>query len=133
MAPPVVAELRGLISLRAAVFHGHFASGAKSGHGLAFGYEFHGYTPIKAQLAELAEDIWIVYLAGTGIVATRHISDMHNTDQIEILFQLGKQVAFGDLVVKKIIEKLNVGSADGANNLKTFGNRSQEIFRIFFG
>lgn len=93
--------MRGLISLRGAVLHGHFASGAKSGHRLAFWYEFHGYISIKAQLAELAEDIWIVYLAGTGVVATRDVGDVNNTDQIEILFQLCQEIAFRDLVVKK--------------------------------
>src|ERR1700688_1176185 len=102
MGPPVD-ELRGLISLRAAVFCGHFASGTKSGNGLAFGYKFHGYIPIKAQLAELAEDIWIIDLASTGIVTGGHVGDVHNTDEVEILFQLGEEIAFGDLVVKEII------------------------------
>ena len=89
--------------MRAAVFHGHFAGTAKSRNGLAFGYKFHGYIPIKAQLAQLAEDIWIIDLACTGIVPARHVGDVHNADEIEILFQFRHQVAFGDLIMKKII------------------------------
>ena len=83
---------------------------AKSGNGLAFGYKFHGYIPIKAQLAELAENIWIIDLAGTGIVTAGNVSDMDNTDQLDILFELCEEIAFGDLVVKEIIEKLHVRS-----------------------
>ena len=99
----MVNELCGLISLHAAIFHGHFASGAKGGNGLACGYEFHGYISIKAQLAELAVDIWIVDLAGAGIMSARDVRNVNNADEVEILFQLGKEVAFGDLVVKEII------------------------------
>src|ERR1700686_1495004 len=89
METPVVDELRGLISLRATVFCSHFASGAERGNGLAFGYKFHGYIPIKAQLAQLAEDIWIVDLTGTGVVTAGHVGDVDNADEIEILCQLG--------------------------------------------
>src|ERR1700686_3869133 len=103
MGPPVVDELRGLISLRAAVFGGHFASGAKSGNGLAFGYKFHSYIPIKAQLTELAEYIWIVDLTGTRVVTTGHVGDMNNTDEVDILFEFCEEIAFGDLIVKEII------------------------------
>ena len=103
MGPPVVDELSGLISLRAAVFGGHFASGAESGNGLAFRNKFHGHIPIKAQLAQLAEDIWIVDLAGAGVVTAGDIGNVNNTDEVEILFELCKEIAFGDLVVKEII------------------------------
>src|ERR1700732_1628213 len=103
MGPPGVNELSGLISLGAAVFHGHFASGCKSAYGLAFRYKFHGYIPIKAQLAELAVDIWVVDLAGTGIVAARDVGDVHNADEVEILSEFCEEGAFGNLVVEEIV------------------------------
>src|SRR5450432_3346569 len=94
---------RGLIGLDAAVFDGHLAGGAQGPDGIAFRNELHSHIPIKAQLAELAENIRVVNLASAGVVAAGHVGHVDYAHLIEIFFELGEEVAFGDLIVKEIV------------------------------
>jgi len=36
-------------------------------------------------------------------VTAGHVGDVHNADEIEILFELGEQIAFCNLLVKEIV------------------------------
>ena len=58
---------------------------------------------------------------------------MDQADEIDVLFELGDQVAFSDLFMKKIVEELDVRIADGTNNFKTFRRRSEEVLGVLFG
>jgi len=65
-------------------------------------------------------------------MAARHIGDVHQPNEVNVFPELGDQVTLGDLFVKEIVEKLNVGIADGTHNFKTLGGGSQKVFWIFF-
>src|SRR5689334_7345309 len=65
------------------------------------------------------------------MMAAGHVSDMDKVDEVQIFFELGDEVAGGDLLVKEIVEKFDVGIADGADDVKTFSGMRQEILGIF--
>src|ERR1700687_3761725 len=87
MGPPKEGTLRSLVCLHTAVLHRHLPGCAQGGDGFAFGDKFHDHIPIKAQLAKLAEDIWIINLPGAGFVAAGDIGDMYHADDLKILVQ----------------------------------------------
>src|SRR5450432_4012233 len=64
-------------------------------------------------------------------MAARDVGNVDNADDVEVLVELGEEIAFSNLVVEKIVEKLKVGSADGTYDFETFEDGGQEIFWIF--
>src|SRR5580704_15306206 len=89
----------------AAEVESHFAGGAKGGDGFARGHEFHGDIAAVAEFAELSKDIGKVDFTGSGIVAAGDVSDVDESDQIDVFFELGDEIAIGNLFVEKIVEK----------------------------
>src|SRR5260221_10498046 len=69
-------------SARIAGGRGQFAGGSESGYGIAGGYEFHGDEALIVELAELAEDAFVVDLAGARLMAAGNIGDVDETDPI---------------------------------------------------
>jgi hypothetical protein len=100
---------------------GHFASGAQSCYGVAGGHEFHGCVALIIELAEFAENGFIVNFAGAGLVAAGNIGNVNEADEIDIFFELGDQISFGDLFVEEIVKESYVGIVDGADNFEAFG------------
>ncbi len=57
---------------------------------------------------------------------------MDQADEIDVLFELGDQITFSDLFMKKVVEELDVRIADGTNNFKTFRRRGEEVLGVLF-
>src|SRR5690348_9785210 len=93
--------------------------------------EFHGDVAGVMQFGKLAKNIGIVDFSGAGMMATGHVSDVDEVDEVQIFFELGDEVAGRDLLVKEIVEEFDVRIADGADNLKAFGRMREEVFGIF--
>src|SRR5213082_1260937 len=93
--------------------------------------ELHGDVARVMQFGELAKNVGIIDFAGAGMMAAGHVGDVEEIDEIQVLFELGDEVAGRDLLVKEIVEEFDVGVADGTDYVKTFGGMRQKIFGIF--
>src|SRR5882724_9260267 len=107
--PPRVNRVRNLFFIGTAELERHIAGGAKRGHRFALGHEFHRDVAAVAEFAELSKDVWVMDFAGSEIVAARNVGDVDEADEIDIFFELGDEVAGGNLFVKKIVKKFDVG------------------------
>src|SRR5207248_9054268 len=74
----------------------------------------------------------LVDFAGSGVVAAGNVGDVDEADKIDVFLEFFDEIAFGDLLVEEIVEKLDVRIAGGTDNVKTFCGAGQKIFGIFF-
>src|SRR5205085_5935738 len=113
--------------------NGKLASLAQCLGGIAQGMEFHGRVTGIMQFGELAIKIGVIDFAGAGMMPAGNVGNVDKADEIDVFLELFDEVAFGNLLVEKIVEKFDVGIADGADDVQTFGGAGKKIFGIFFG
>ena len=100
---------------------------------VADGQKLHGDHAPVVELRQLAIDVGVIDLAGAGLVAAWDVGYVNEADHVDVLFELLDQVALGDLLVKYVVEKLDLRVVDGADDFDSFGGRGEEVLRILFG
>src|ERR1035438_3035191 len=65
-------------------------------NGIAYGEKFHGHVAIVFQLGEFLVNVDVVDLSAPGLVTAGNVSDMHQSNLIEVSFKIGNQVASGN-------------------------------------
>src|SRR5205809_6094732 len=71
----------------------HLSRGAEGCHGVSFGDKLHWGVASVLQFRELAIDAGVVDLAGSGLVAARNVRDVHETNEINVLFEFPDQIS----------------------------------------
>src|SRR5215469_73196 len=84
------------------------------------------------QFSQLAKDIAVIDLPRSRFMPSGDVGNMDKTHVLEILLQFFDEIAFRDLLVKKVVEKLHLLMADGFNDLKAKGDGSQKVVWILF-
>src|ERR1700733_2886697 len=92
----------------------------QGGDFIACGQKFHGYGVTVVQLDEFAEDVGVVDFAGAGLVAAGNVGNVDEADDVDVLLKFFNEIAFGDLLVEEIVEKLHVGMVHFADDLDGF-------------
>src|SRR6202011_4072150 len=110
-----------------------FAGRAKRGYRISRGNEFHSHVVRVIQLADFAENVRVIDFPGAGFVTAWNVRDVQQANDIKIFFEFGDEVAFSDLLVKKIVEEFDTGMGDFAHDLKAFSGGSEKVFGIFDG
>src|SRR5260370_21601020 len=113
-------------------FDRHCSGRPELGDGIAGGQELHGDHPVVLQLGQFAEDIPVVDLAGSGLMAAGDVGDVNQSYVFDVLFQFFDEITLGNLFVEKIVEELHLGMSDRFYDLESTADRGKEVVRIFF-
>ena len=111
----------------------HLAGGAQSRNGIACGVKLHGNGAVEFQFAQLAKYVSIVDFARARFVPAGNIRNVHHTHVVDVLFQFFYQVPFRDLLMKEIVQELNLRMVHCLDYFECLGRRSQEVPGIFSG
>ena len=84
--------------------------------------ELHGRVAIVFQLGEFLVNVDVVDFSAPGLVPAGNVSDMHQSNLIEVPFEIGNQVAAGNLGVEEIVEDFDLGMIHFLNDLEGLGD-----------
>src|SRR5215472_16702364 len=112
--------------------NGQFASIAQFLHSIADGVKRHGDVAGIAELGEFAENARVIDFAGAGMMSAGHVGEVDKADNINIFLERFDEVAFGDLLVEKVVEKLDMVMARGADHSKAFCRAGEKVLGILF-
>ncbi len=65
-------------------------------------------------------------------MAAGDVGDMDEADDVDVLVEFLDEIAFGDLLVEDVVEKLHLRVVDGADDVNGFGGRWQEVVGVLF-
>src|SRR5580700_157423 len=66
-------------------------------------------------------------------MAAWNVRDMDESETREAFLKLFDEISGGNLLVVEVVEQAHLRVSSLLNNLKGFGDLSQEILRVFFG
>src|SRR5208282_500830 len=118
---------------RAAELQGHLAGSTQFRDRIAGGKKLHRNHAVVSEFAQLAKYALVIDFACARLVTTGDIRNVHHAHVLNVLFQLFNQVAFRYLLVKEIVEKLNLWMVYRFDYFERLGRGSQVVPGILLG
>src|SRR5581483_405862 len=84
------------------------------------------------QLRQLAKNVLVIDLAASGLVSAGHVGDVDQPNVIDVLLEFLNEIAFSNLLVKKIVKKLHLRMLHRADAIKSSRPGGKKVLWILF-